>query len=1183
MSKRETGTPKARKFPLRWIVLSAISVVLAIVFAVAWVITSSYTDVINKAFNLSSTKSIFVDEADKEKVYFKSEYDSMEQLKEADMKIAEQLTEEGAVLLKNDNNALPLRNNAKVTLLGHSSPNMLVCGTGSADIKAEGAPTLKEAIEKRTDMKVNPTVWNYYADLVKKELYLTNPKKGDNSIRGGDGSVQGSYTVNEVPWSEVTKQNGVTDSFNEYSDAAIMVVARLGGEMYDIPATVASKGNKDETVGGSGNSLELTIQEKEVIKEAKKKFGKVIVLVNSANPVECDFLTAENSDVDAALWIGYTGLVGLYGVADLLVGNENPSGRLVDTYCNDNTTNPAMVNFYANLWSNYQSWGKDMTGSSTGGDLDGNQSFNAYQEGIYVGYRYYETRYEDAVLNRGNTSGYNYLADVAYPFGYGLSYTTFGYSTPEYTDNGSSITVKLTVTNTGEYAGKDVVEVYFQSEYTDYDKEKDIEKAAIELCGFAKTKVLEKGESEEVEITVDKKEFRTYDRKGYGTYIMDAGQYYLTVGTDAHDALNNVLAKKGATGMVVAGDKATVAGDAEKVYGWTVANIDAETYSVSNGNKVENRFDSAELSYYGGTDMEYVSRSDWQGTFPTAKVEIELTQAMMNELTGYKDYNKSEYTTEGETLPEGWSIDGSESKPYALEDMIGLEYDDPKWETLLNQVSYAEMAELIGVGYHGTVALESVNKPQTSDENGPQGFSGTLTDITGSSTSICAYTDENVMAATWNVELMEKIGEHLGEDGLWGGYNGLYGPAMNTHRTAYAGRNFEYYSEDGFLGGKIAAAEVKGIQSKGVYVFIKHFALNDCETRCRSIATFTNEQAIREVYLEPFEHAVMEGGAYNVMNSFARIGVIWTGAHKGLMTDVLRGEWGCKGFGISDYTNTSYATTKHTRGTYDVLLGLMAGTDTFDSSDKKTQCNVLLTYPDPASDVHLINCMREATHRILYVVANSNAMNATGIVIKIMNWWQFVILDGIIDSCVLAVVFGVIAVVKGVKFKRAAAEGGDGGDGDGNGATGGNDGNGGNGGKKSKKQKPVKSEIAQTQAAEESVQKEERKEEQADLFDEGGRYYSVYAPRPAYASAGNAGNKYGPVAYAPYASRPATARPTSTAPARVVSSGNYVSAERTGAIASAVTSACEGTQPPYPPVYINIVNGDGKKTEGNIR
>ena len=336
-----------------------------------------------------------------------------------------------------------------------------------------------------------------------------------------------SMKVNEVPWAALTGEAGVTESFAQYPDAAIVVVSRLGGEMYDLPATVESQGNAEETVNGSGNSLELTIQELELIHNAKEQFGSVIVLINSANPLECDFLTAPDSDVDAALWIGYTGLVGLYGVADILVGNETPSGRLVDTYCNDNTTNPAMVNFYSQIWSNAEALGASydastgkwkgtglMTGSS-GGDLDGNMFFNAYQEGIYVGYRYYETRYADAIDGTGNTAGYDYLADVAYPFGYGLSYTTFEYSDLTFTPSadGKSIDVTVTVTNTGDVAGKEVVQVYFQSEYTDYDRRSGIEKAAVELCGFDKTEKLEPGASETVTITVDKERVPRKDRR----------------------------------------------------------------------------------------------------------------------------------------------------------------------------------------------------------------------------------------------------------------------------------------------------------------------------------------------------------------------------------------------------------------------------------------------------------------------------------------------------------------------------------------------------------------------------------------------------------------------------------------------------------------------------------------------
>lgn len=1025
MSKR---TNRKKSF-LPWFITSGVCLILVVVFSVAWVITSQYTGVINKAFGLKPSKTIRLEEDEGEDL-FVSEYDSSEDLKEADMEVAERLTEEGAVLLKNDG-VLPLANDAKVTILGHASTNMLVCGTGSADIDAtldttkygsslksiDGYLTLKAALEERSKVSVNSTVWDAYMNWTINRTYVTNPEKGDNSIRSGNGNA-GTYSVNEVPWSTLVAQNGVTSSFSSYGDAAIVVVARLGGEMYDIPAGVESQGNPEETVNGSGNALELTVNELELIKQAKAQFGKVVVLINSANPLECDFLTDENSDVDAALWIGYTGLVGLYGVADLLVGNETPSGRLVDTYCNDNLTSPAMVNFYSQQWTNASSWGKDMTGSA-GGDLDGNQYYNVYQEGIYVGYRYYETRYEDYIMGTGNTGDYNYLADVAYPFGYGLSYTTFSYSTPTFEKGTDGITVKVTVTNTGNYSGKDVVEVYSQSEYTAYDQANSIEKAAVELCGFAKTDKLAPGESQEVEIFVSYKEFRTYDRKGFGTYIMDAGQYYLTVGEDAHDALNNILAKKGYSGMVAAGDRTSSTGNPDRVYGWVVTEIDSVTYSTSYENSAEgfaivNQFDSAELSYYGGEDITYLSRSNWLDTKPTLQL-LELTQKMHDEMTGIKSYEPIETDEQMPTM-------GSTATSYKLSDMVGLDYDDPKWDALLDQITYVELCNLIGVGYHGTVYLESISKPQTSDENGPQGFSGKLTSLTGDDVAVCAYTDENIMAATWNVVLMKEVGEHIGEDGLWGGYSGLYGPAMNTHRTPYSGRNFEYYSEDGFLAGTIAAAEVTGIQSKGVYVFVKHFALNDEETNCRSIATFVNEQAIREVYLAPFEHAIVEGGAYNVMNSFARVGVVWSGAHYGLMTNVLRNEWGCKGFGISDYTTTSYATTAHSRGTYDAFLGVIAGTDTFDSSSTAAQAAFLMEY-DYSNDAHLVNRMREAAHRICYVVANSNAMNSSGVVVGIMNWWQFVILDGIIDFSVLAVAFAIVGLVKLLKKKKEAKEG----------------------------------------------------------------------------------------------------------------------------------------------------------------
>lgn len=958
----------------KWIATSILSVILIIGMVAANIVTANYEQVINIALGTETTKveSDPNDTSDTE--YFKSDYSSIEEVKEAGKNVAERLTEEGAVLLKNDNAALPIASNAKVSLFGHSAVNVIVCGTGSADIDASEAPTFKEALESR-GVEVNPSLWQFYEENLTN--YETNPKKGDNSIRNGaDGVTKGEYTVNEIPWSEYT--SAAKADFDTYSDAAIVVVSRLGGEMYDLPASTDGQGNTTETVDSSGNSLELTIQERELLKQIHEsgQFDKTIVLINSTNAMECDFVDDPELGVDSCMWIGYTGVVGLYGVSDLLVGNNNPSGRLVDTYCNDNTTSPAHVNIYGGTWTNVEDYSADMFDFS----LDSNMYYNVYQEGIYVGYRYYETRYEDYVLDQGNHGDYNYLADVKYPFGYGLSYTTFEYSDYAVTENADSFDVAVTVTNTGETAGKEVVQIYFQSPYTEYDKENGIEKASIELCGFDKTDVLEPGASETVVITVDKQELRTYDANNAKTYVLDAGDYYFTAAKNAHDAINNVLTAKGADA-----ERMTAAGREDLVFNWNNSELDTTTYAVSNDGAenyaITNQFDNSDLNKIEGSEqtITYLSRNDWTGTFPTVPVSLKLTEAMYAEMTGIKEYEKTETDREMPTMGAEGSM--------TLAQMIGKDYDDPTWDALLDQVTYEEMSLLIGVGYHGTKGVNSIAKPRTVDENGPQGFTKKLTDVLGNSDTLTAYSDENIMAATFNVELMEELGRQIGEDGLALGIVGLYGPAMNTHRSPYSGRNFEYYSEDGFLAGKIAAAEVTGIQSKGVYVYLKHFALNDSETHCRCYSIFANEQAIREVYLAPFEKAVVEGDAMNVMNSFARVGVVWTGAHEGLMTNVLRNEWGMRGFALTDYSNTG--------NTFDVKLGVMAGTDSWDCSAEGpgTWSNALLNWEDE-QDVELVYAMREATHRILYTVANSAAMNgmaASSKIVSVTPWWRMLI------------------------------------------------------------------------------------------------------------------------------------------------------------------------------------------------
>ena len=424
----------------------------------------------------------------------------------------------------------------------------------------------------------------------------------------------------------------------------------------------------------------------------------------------------------------------------------------------------------------------------------------------------------------------------------------------------------------------------------------------------------------------------------------------------------------------------TADGNVELTYQYNNKELDTETYSVSRatGEAITNQFESADLSQYG-YEITYLSRNNWTGTWPET-MEIEATEEMFAD--GLYDYQ----TYEG--------IDGSDTKMptmgadngLTLAMMIGKEYDDPAWDDLLDQVTFDEMATLIGQGYHNTAVVPSVSKPATVDDNGPQGFTQNLTGVSECHT---AYADENIMAATYNVDLMEELGKALGNDVLDLGASGLYGPAMNIHRNAYAGRNFEYYSEDSFLSGAIAAAEVKGIQSKGVYVYIKHFVLNDSETACRCISTWANEQSIREVYLKPFEMAIVDGGAMNVMNSFARLGVVWSGGHEGLMTNVLRGEWGMKGFGLTDFSgNAQFESYGLYMKTFDVARGLLAGTDCWDSSSMSWTNDLNKLYKN---DPDIVQAMRQATHRILYTVANSNAMNglsANQQVVAVTPWWQ---------------------------------------------------------------------------------------------------------------------------------------------------------------------------------------------------
>ena len=559
-------------------------------------------------------------------------------------------------------------------------------------------------------------------------------------------------------------------------------------------------------------------------------------------------------------------------------------------------------------------------------------------------------------MGTGNAGNYAYSDDVAFPFGYGLSYTAFEYSDFGLTETmGSFMGVTVTVTNTGSVAGKETVQIYAQSPYTDYDREHGVEKAAVQLVGFGKTGILEPGQSETLEISVDRRDLAAYDAYGAGTYILEPGAYYLTAATDAHDAVNNILASKGYTradGMDADGDPALTAA-------WKETALDTTTFAVSaNGTPIVNRLSSADPNLYDGVEEEikWVSRSDWQGTLPREIVKLTLTDQLRRELQDVR-YDPADY--DAVDMPALGAKNGMK-----LYDLIGKDFDDPQWEPLLDQLTFDEMVSLIGDAFHWTMPVKSIEAPGTRDENGPQGLTASLLGSGATQMKATAFTSEDVMAATFNVELMAEVGKVIGNNCLEAGIACLYGPGNNIHRTPYGGRNFEYYSEDGFLSGAICAPEVAAIQAKGVHVVMKHFALNDCEQDRIGLGVWLSEQAAREVYLKAFQAPIEKGDANGVMMAYTRWGAHWSGGSQGL-GEILREEWGCDGMNITDNVLTTFVNGPD---------GILAGTSIYDAM----MPYVTQGLPKYKDDPVIVSAMREACRHNLYAIANSCGMNGVG-------------------------------------------------------------------------------------------------------------------------------------------------------------------------------------------------------------
>lgn len=926
---RKKAYNKARRKAMRpWKGLSVFSAPVAVITILTTVVLSMFD---NTMAAYAGGTFWELEKEDPNAIYFESDFSSPEEMAVYGLEICQLVEAEGAALLMNENQALPLNKGASVSCFSNSSTNLVYGGTGSGNIDASTADNLKTALEK-TGFKVNEALWNFYA---------TGEAASYARPVGGVVTLEPA-SVSEVPWDVYTDE--VMDSIASYGDAAIVVISRVGGEGADLEFKTT-------------NYLALDENEKEMLTNVArmKETGsvkKVIVLINSANPLQVDFLKNNEYAIDACLWIGDVGISGVNAVAEILAGNVTPSGSLVDTYCYDNFSAPAMANFEPTTYDGYVE-----------GLIPANAStYMIYQEGIYVGYKYYETRYEDYVMGKGNAGDYDYREDVAFPFGYGLSYTSFSYSDVKtvYNESTDQFEVTVTVTNTGDvYSGKETVQVYLQAPYTAYDIENGVEKSSVSLCGFAKTDILEPGASEKITVYINKRDLASFDTYGAGTYILDEGDYYLIVATDAHHAVNNALAAKGYTVENTDG-RMDADGNAELVCVWSNPSFDATTYATSkNGTEITKQLSDADLNLYKGNDTNvmYLTRNNWMGTLPSRVVQIALTEQMIEELQDIQ-YNPADY--EAVDMPTLGAKNGLK-----LYDMIGLEYDDPKWELLLDQLEFDEMVSLIGDAFHWTMPVKSIEAPGTRDENGPQGLTASLIGSDATKLEATAFTSEDVMAATFNVELMTEIGKVIGNNCLQANIACLYGPGHNIHRTPYGGRNFEYYSEDGFLSGKMSAYEVAAIQAKGVHVVMKHFALNDSEQDRIGLGVWLNEQTAREIYLKAYQAPFEEGNANGVMTAYTRWGCTWSGANKGLMTNIMRKEWGNNGMSITDNVLTSYVNG---------VDGILAGTTIYDAMMPYV-LNLLPKYED---DPVIVTAMREACHHNLYAIANSCGMNGVG-------------------------------------------------------------------------------------------------------------------------------------------------------------------------------------------------------------
>ncbi len=901
--------------------------------------------------------------------------------------VSMRICEEGFTLLKNADvggkPALPLgERETRVSVFGKNSVNMAKGGSGSGGSVNADAKDIFDSLTA-SGFEYNPSLVEFYRDDAR------SGKGRDSNPTDLDNGEAVSLSEGETP---VSAYGNLFDTCSAYSDLAIVVITRIGGEGFDLP----------RSADGS-HFLQLSSNERDLLERVgSMDFGKVLLVINAANTLELASVKTD-SNIDAVLWVGYAGGNGMMALGELLRGKTlegeeiGPSGRTVDTYRADFTHDPTWENF----------------GSALGGDAyftttvdkrtgkiryDKQQAyFVDYEEGNYIGYRYYETAYAEAL--EGNYEGFVYEDEVVWPFGYGLSFTTFSWTLEnegELKDivlkKNDALTFRVRVENTGTWSGRDVVQLYVTPPY----HRNGIEKSAKVLVGFAKTKSLAPGESEVVSITVDSPYvFASYDYKdadsdGFRGYEAEAGDYIFSLSTDAHTP---VIA-------VPASIPETIRYTADPVTGETVSN----------------RFTDREDS---GMDSDrelatVLSRADFSGTWPQRRSEEEKDR---NDSVDWLDSIMHAKEAPNRPAAEVSMPATGKENGIVLAELAGADYSDPLWERFLDQLTVAEMTDLVNRGGFHTEAIERLGVPQTTAADGPVGFCNFLDDPTIYGT--CVYPCEVVLASTWNTDRLYDMGVSLGNEGLVGNekgdgapYTGWYAPGVNLHRSPFGGRNFEYYSEDPFLSGYLAAAAMKGAAEKGVYVDLKHFALNEQETHRSSngVLTWATEQSVRELYLKSFEIAVKQAKgegvkAMGVMTSFNRIGERWTGGDWRLLTGILRNEWGFEGLVICDFNTCNHMVEK------DMFYA---------GGDLNLQIlNTMVWRPD-GKDATDVSLLRESAKNILFVVANSNAMR--GEFTMTIPTWQIIAIVISVAIVLGLSVWGVFAI-RSALGKEAPANG----------------------------------------------------------------------------------------------------------------------------------------------------------------